>query len=371
MNEYTELERKLIEYENLPGHMLGLEPWLLRSIPEDKRADFLKGYEKLVRVIYFPDHAKTPKEKKGREKFIQALVKDVAYLTSDPFAFELAIESIPSRRNPVVGLKMSLEDSKNEIAKLEHRLSEQQKTNRQMSAFSQEREEFIGSQKIELSELQKQNLFVSLRDYQNWIMGNRRCIPLNNEQNVVLFGRKMSIKRVLRNTEGKIIKQTCLFDLVHGEAKNYEQAQNVFSEKIEEGLLSKVGRTFMFEDGKAVSRGENITLIGSLPYLSIRHYTEFNKINLKLSSPLFERESEMGALYSKLLYAGMTKNETHRTYEKKIKPFVLPFVALSVPALLRTEKGERASYELIYVQEMDTIPKGSPLDFWFSAKKPN
>ena len=44
------IAQKTKEYDNLPGHILGLDGWVLRSVPVDLRTTFLKGYEKLLKT---------------------------------------------------------------------------------------------------------------------------------------------------------------------------------------------------------------------------------------------------------------------------------------------------------------------------------
>ena len=86
IKEESELERKTKEYDTLPGHILGLDGWILRSIPEDRRKEFLTGYEKLLKVTLHPDRSQNPGEKERREKYLQSVSQAVTFLTTDSIA---------------------------------------------------------------------------------------------------------------------------------------------------------------------------------------------------------------------------------------------------------------------------------------------
>ena len=81
MAESAELEKKITELTDQPGHILGLDGWILRTIPEEKRNGFLKGYEKLLRIAFFPDHAKSQDQRANYERFNQAIANAVSFLT--------------------------------------------------------------------------------------------------------------------------------------------------------------------------------------------------------------------------------------------------------------------------------------------------
>src|SRR3989338_7255678 len=223
-----------------------------------------------------------------------------------------------------------------------------------------------------LNEMKRQSCFIKLRSYQNWMENNLKCIPISTGQNIVLFGRKMSIKRTVSNAEGtKTLREVCLFDLAHDEFDRFEISHRDFSKNVERDLLSNEDKSLMFENSKTMTKEGRVTLLGSLPYLSIRSYLDFyhKNVTLKGIKSVAEREMTFGRLYNHLLYIGETDNVAQIKYERNIIPFTMPFAAPGVPALLKHEYlyrriKNRTRYSLFYVQDAEAIPSGTSVDLW-------
>lgn len=118
-----ELEARTNEYEGLPAHILGLDGWLLRSIPESRRKEFLQGYERLLKVVFHPDRYPAEEEKIRKQKYLQAVSNAVFFLTNDPIAFEMSVDKVGTAINPIVSLRRTLETREKQLGDLEKQLS--------------------------------------------------------------------------------------------------------------------------------------------------------------------------------------------------------------------------------------------------------
>ena len=58
------LETVLSENQELSAHLLGVDGWILRTMPEDRRNIFLRLYEKALRTALHPDLIADEKKKK-------------------------------------------------------------------------------------------------------------------------------------------------------------------------------------------------------------------------------------------------------------------------------------------------------------------
>lgn len=99
------LDKKVREFENLPANMLGLDGWLLSSLPREFRNQFLSGYERLLRVAFHPDRARFEEARRSREAFLLRVNEAIGYLQSSAEAYEVATEHVPRRANWAVKMR--------------------------------------------------------------------------------------------------------------------------------------------------------------------------------------------------------------------------------------------------------------------------
>ncbi len=125
LNSETDLiTQKTQEFDNLPGLILGLDGWILRSLPKELRAQFLNGYEKLLRIVFHPDRYSDEIKKTSRQNYLQSVNESVRYLLADDFAYEMTVDSVPTHKNPMVTLRNSVEVRDNIIARLDAKIAE-------------------------------------------------------------------------------------------------------------------------------------------------------------------------------------------------------------------------------------------------------
>jgi len=124
-NTKTDLiAQKTAEYENIPGLVLGLDGWILRSLPKHLRAQFLNGYEKLLRIVFHPDRYTDPVKKESRQSYLQSVSDAVRYMLADEFAFETTVESVPTRKNPLLTLREAIDVRDKIIGRLDDQLKD-------------------------------------------------------------------------------------------------------------------------------------------------------------------------------------------------------------------------------------------------------
>lgn len=113
--------------DELPGLLLGLDGWVLRSIPTGLRKKFLEGYEKSLQIAFHPDRYPDPVTKLSRQRYLQAVSEAISYMTKDEFQFELCADAVPTKRNPFVALQHTVNIRDNIIEKLNEQVAELEK----------------------------------------------------------------------------------------------------------------------------------------------------------------------------------------------------------------------------------------------------
>lgn len=330
----TELELKVEEYENLPAHLLGVDGWMLRSIPKEKRAAFLNGYEKLIRVVFQADSPMSDAERQKRVRFIQSITEAVDFLKSGESEYELSVEQVPSKRNPVIRLNDQIQQHLGEIGKLEAQLK---KANGEIQDLSNVR-------KYLSDMLVKTESFARLRDYSDWHVKNFRTYPLNSMGVISISGRKIDFQN---NNSGK-----SLLFVTFDEHFKHDRRKEVFSEVIEEKYLAGEKERFVFRNGKMEDDKESVKIVGGLPVVGVREFVDFYFLNVDRNSKELEPK-QFREYLKKLVYQGNTDSVGQKMYEKMVTPFLVPFFDLGMPVLLRRDSNgekKKTSLELFYVE---------------------
>ena len=124
------ITQKTIEFDALPGLILGLDGWILRSVPKELREQFLRGYEKLLRTVFHPDRYSDEEKKQSRQTYLQSVSEAVRFMTNDELSFDLAVDVVPTKRNPVISLKRDLEARDKILQGMDAKFEEQAQYNR-------------------------------------------------------------------------------------------------------------------------------------------------------------------------------------------------------------------------------------------------
>src|SRR3989344_562753 len=105
MEPISELELKIGEKESLPASLLGVEPWVIRSLPDNLKVAFLNQYKRAIQVSHHPDLYQDSRQKKVHERFFQATVSYIELLLENRMEREFAFDNLSSRSNLEVRLK--------------------------------------------------------------------------------------------------------------------------------------------------------------------------------------------------------------------------------------------------------------------------
>lgn len=367
----TELERKIQELTNFPAHQLGLDGWLLRSIPRDARNTFLKEFEKALKVAFHPDRVQTLSEKQRRESYLQTISNAVATLSSDAQLYDLATEDVPTKRNPLVGMKNALHAHQEEIRVLQAEIEQQkgdlclgERGRQKLEVELQRLDEFTGNV---VYRLQEQDGYTSIKNYMQWALKTIPCYPVHTPQALLVWGRKMGVQRTIDDYKpGTTHEEIFLFEEAHKRYPSFEAQQAGFKEAVEKSLLYTEPRTHLFVNGVSYSGDESFTLLGSLPAPVIDAYAVHHNLPVENIKRKRDINFHSSRLYRTLLFFGEEGSPEHRKYTKRITPFVVPFVSPDTPTLVsaRNNRGG-VRYELLFTPEVTSFPKGTELDFWF------
>jgi len=98
------LETVLESNQGLSAHILGVDGWLLRTIPEDRRTVFLRLYEKAIRTALHPDIIQDDNKKKFYDRYIGRVGESIAAMCADAATFEAMAEFVPATKSRNIGM---------------------------------------------------------------------------------------------------------------------------------------------------------------------------------------------------------------------------------------------------------------------------
>jgi hypothetical protein len=328
----NELEKKIGEYQDLPAHILGLDGWLLRNIPRESRVTFLKGYEKLMRVIYSPDRTQDPVDKNRRDLYIRAVARAVSFLTSDSFAFDLCVDEVPSKQNPIIQLEKKSDRHLAEITGLKKQLKLA--------------EENLTWERAKIEALEKFRGFLRLREYDCEHFENSVIFEIPKNRKILIGGRMMGLHK---ETDYTPLRASLL-------AKHpYNQRHREFSAEVEQNYLDNKTQDLVFRGAKLRKGETDLILMGGLPLESIREYLEFHHSMREHGGKLIHHLDFKRALDS-LELQGTTNFERAKEYDQMVQPFLTPYLMLYSPVLIKQittdpkTKIPRHSTHLFYVE---------------------
>ncbi len=173
------LEAKTSEYQNLPGLILGLDGWVLRSIPKELRGTFLAGYRKLLNITFHPDRTQNEERKRAFQNYLQTVSEAVEFLVESEMNYELAVDVVPTRLNPIVQLKRNAEASESALGSMAERLKEATDQIQPLSARAEQAERRADTVVAELRNLERAHFEMR----QALATFSRRCIfPVNGPE---------------------------------------------------------------------------------------------------------------------------------------------------------------------------------------------
>lgn len=119
------LETVLDANQDVSAHLLGLDGWLLRTIPDDRRTIFLRLYEKALRTALHPDVIHDPQKKVFYERYIGRVAEAIAAMCEDSATYDAMSETVPTAKNRAVTLSVTVENYAGKIDDLRAEIEKQ------------------------------------------------------------------------------------------------------------------------------------------------------------------------------------------------------------------------------------------------------
>jgi hypothetical protein len=138
------LETVLEANQGLSAHILGVDGWLLRTIPEERRAVFLRLYEKAVRTALHPDLIQDANKKKFYDRYIGRVGEAIAAMCADAATYEAMAEFVPAAKSRNISMDALLAERDAKIDQLRAEIAEKE------AAFKAESENFAKTQAASL-----------------------------------------------------------------------------------------------------------------------------------------------------------------------------------------------------------------------------
>ena len=335
MSNNQELEKIVGQLKDLPGHILGLDGWLLRTLPKDKREIFLKGFEKLIRVVYFPDHAPDARSKSSREQYIQAVSNAVTYLTSDEFAYELAVEEVPTEKNPIVKLKTEMEQKEREHQRETLSLSQKiDSTSKEIENTQRVNQEL---RRVNTLELGRTSILLRVQEHNRIYLSQNRCYDIRNRRPFSISGYFLDFNKI----RGMDALQT----IILGDNSGLKTKYANFQEILESNLLSGTKENLRFQNRTAPHGDYFLRILGGLTIGSIKEFITYKNLlrNTRkdvtdISPGVFMRDmSEL---------PNTTLSITREGYQDDIRlsHFSIPALNIGLPILVRETRKMSIEY---------------------------
>lgn len=120
------LETVLETNQGLSAHILGVDGWLLRTIPEERRAVFLRLYEKAVRTSLHPDLIQDANKKKFYDRYIGRVGEAITAMCADAATYDAMAEFVPAAKSRNISMDVLLAERDAEIDRLRAEIKEKE-----------------------------------------------------------------------------------------------------------------------------------------------------------------------------------------------------------------------------------------------------
>lgn len=121
------IETVLSENQELSAHLLGVDGWILRTMPEDRRNVFLRLYEKALRTALHPDLIADKKKKKFYDGYLARVSEVVTSMCGDVATYETLAELVPSPKSKLIQVSKILGDRDQSVDDLRADIEQERK----------------------------------------------------------------------------------------------------------------------------------------------------------------------------------------------------------------------------------------------------
>jgi hypothetical protein len=336
--------KQVEEGEYNPFTSLGIEPWLIQSLPRDSLKRFLGDYKKyFLGKYHHPDKYIVPEEKKKHEAHFQRVAGEIDELLSDDFYFRHCLANFRETGG--------LDPYKRRINRQDIMISGLKKTREGLEAALKTSEYRCAGVESELAETSKDRRRLYLEE---------EIFPLNKGKRYsLLYLSTEGTDLALGSKLGKLFSEEETPDILDREGRRI--SSNIFQEVLKsEGNKN---RERLKRDWKIKNRTNRILInggnfkggevIGSLPYFALRQYLSSHEMGLVSNEEGMDKEGSLKkntAILSDFCFKSIDLNRGKKTLNG-IYPFLSPFIANNVPILARFDDRENRkwidSYKLI------------------------
>jgi len=321
----NELEQKFDSDYELNLSWLGVDGWVLRTLPQNLRIRFLESHKKNLQTTHHPDLYQNSRERKTHENYLQRVTATIDYFLSNPIELELALQDLPSTRDPMIALKQKIKLEQREKEELEKRLSlerkEHERTRVKLSEIRHTTRAYSSSRKAPIGQTPKQNIRVKAY---NLYFG---------EGKIEDFILKL-IKPGTRNyTLVDSLKKMALIRTLKKRKRNAE-IYSITNLKFENGIyVPNAGQ-------------KEVHIIGSLGFDNLRQYLSREWVNgreLKNIQSGQDREKLRNGFERLFTFLHPNQPAIKEEYEKRVLPYLQPRIILNSICIMEEEMERSAT----------------------------
>lgn len=337
MEPTSELELKIGEKEALPSSLLGVEPWIIRSLPDNLKVAFLNQYKKAIQVSHHPDLYQNPGQKRVHERFFQVTISYIELLLENKMEREFAFDNLYSRPNSEVRLKNQIETLERDIVGLQKEISENQRKYQSWREL--------------------QSLNSELRDYEQFALLNYSDKKILNPQ----FSGKIN----LYHANFYLSPVHLLPKQVIQKPKNFLEYDNSCSKLFRDNFLTKIQKkgkkeidarhTLEFENGKANFKDIEVRIVGGLSYIGLKGYLIQNVQSLSPANDIAISERYFEALINLDGKATMGQTFSPGSFAYEAHNRLSPFIRPNMLCMLEEGKtrGRRVYYNMQFIDSIE------------------
>lgn len=316
-----------------PFYLLGIEPWVLRSLSPNMIKELLGDFKRHILKYHHPDKYQDANERKKHEHYFQLACSTIDQLLGDDYFFRQSIDGLhqknvqalyakqlKAKEEFISSLREDIKGLNSSVLEKEALLAEREKILRKMNAVNP----LIAKDSFPISNFSFNLDYINFSGVHGYVDHefNKLCSQGLSPLELELRGRELLD-----------------YHLKKYYSKNKQSGKNlIFNTDVNDGRFKAV-----YNLSKSIQKTTDFEILGGLPFNSIRDYFSFYNLQNKPNSMF---ESVLGVNFS-------FQNEDNDKNVKleRIRPFLSNFITPLTFALVKADRcfhgSDYDSYELI------------------------